>query len=227
MRKPAVIIAVVMIVVVGALAVAATARRTNLAFTLGVNSTAAVVKLGHGQEVCQLPIDVPRGGSFDRVTFKAGTFRRPGPRLDVTVRDAGGRALARGTLRAGYPDIAAAPTQTVRLNRTVGPSRVAVCFENRGRHSVALYGGVAAAARSSTAVVDGQSQPVDLELHFTRSSRSLASLVPEMFHRAALFGFEWEGGWTYFALALLLVVGGPLLLVRAVTAADGDADDVD
>ena len=222
MRRPVVVIAAVVVSLVGAMVTMAAARRTSLAFTLGVNSTAPVVVLSHGREACQQPIDVPRGGGFDRVTFKVGTFYRPGSRLALTVRGARGRVLARGELPAGYPDIAVAPSHTVHVDRSVGPSRVAVCFANRGRHRVALYGGAGAAARSSTAVVDGRSQPNDIELEFGRPSRSLAALVPDMLRRAALFGFTWEGAWTYVVLGLLLLIGGPLLLVRAVTAAEGE-----
>jgi hypothetical protein len=110
----------------------------------------------------------------------------------------------------------------VRLDRTVGPSRVAVCFANRGRHRVALYGNAPAAARSSVSILDGRRQPGDVELEFGRPSRSYAAVVPDMLRRAALFGFTWEGAWTYVVLALLLLIAGPVLIARAVNAAERD-----
>jgi hypothetical protein len=206
-----------------ALIAVAVVKRTSTAFTLGVVSTAPVVTLQAGQEACQLPIDVPSGGSFDRVAFRLGTFGAAhGPRLQVAVRDLAGTALARGTLSAGYPDITTRPVERVRLNRKVEPGRISVCLIDLERRKVAVYGGADAAARTSTAFVDGQPVSSDLELVFERDGRSLAALVPDMFRRAALFGFSWEGAWMYWLLGLAVLVCGPLLLWRALESAARD-----
>jgi hypothetical protein len=198
-----------------AMAVVALAQRTSLAFTLGVARAAAVARLGPGEQVCQEPIDVPAGGAFDRVTL--GASGRGALRL--TVRDARGRVLAAGTLAGGPAGVA----RRVRLDRTVrAPQRVAVCVENRGPGRAGVYGDADLAARTSTAVKDGRPLRRDLSLVFERAPRSVASEVPRMLSRAALFRFPGLGAWAYVVLALLLVVAGPLLLIRALRAATAD-----
>jgi hypothetical protein len=198
-----------------ALAGVALAQRTSLALTLGVARAAAVARLAPGQQACQQPIDVPSGAAFDRVAL--GVSGRAAVRF--TVRGAGGGVLATGTLAGGSAGVA----RRVRLDRTVRASqRVAVCVENRGPGRVGVYGDADLAARTSTAVKDGRPLRRDLSLVFERRPRSLASEVPAMLSRAALFRFPGLGAWAYVVLGLLLVVGGPLLLVRAVRAASAD-----
>jgi hypothetical protein len=219
MRSARAVLAAVLVAGLVGLVAIASLTRTDLGFTLGVVSTAPVAALERGQEVCQQPIDVPGGGSFNRVAFRVGTFNRPhGPRLAVAVRDLGGRLLAHGDLPAGYPDIGVRPVERVRLDRSVGPGRISVCLANDGEQKVAVYGGADAAARSSRAFVDGKAVPADIELAFNRTPRSLAELTPRIFERAALFGFSWEGAWLYWALAIAVLLGGPWLLWRAIVS---------
>src|SRR4051794_17786973 len=195
-----------------ALAVVAVAQRTSLAFTLGVARAAAVARLAPGEEACQQPIDVPSGGAFDRVAL--GVSGRAALRL--TVRGAGGGVLATGTLAGGSPGVA----RRVRLDRTVRASqRLAVCIENRGPGRLGVYGDADLATRTSTAAKDGRPLRRDLSLVFERAPRSVASEVPTMLSRAALFRFPGLGAWAYVVLAVLLVAGGPLLLIRAVEGA--------
>jgi hypothetical protein len=223
MRSARVVILGTTVAGVVALAVVAVAHRTSLAFTLGVARAAAVARLGPGEQACQRPIDVPSGGAFDRVALGVGTYGRPGSPLRLTVREAsGGRALATGALAGGYPDVARQPAARVRLDRTVRAPRVSVCVENRGPARIGVYGDADLAARTSTAVKDGRPLRRDLSLVFERAPRSVASEVPAMLERAALFRFPGFGAWAYVALAVLLVVGGPLLLIRAVQAASAD-----
>jgi hypothetical protein len=223
MRSARVIVVGVTLAGVLGMAVVALAQRTSLAFTLGVARASAVARLGPGERACQRPIDVPSGAAFDRVALGVGTYGRPGSPLRIVVRPAsGGRALAIGTLAAGYPDVARQPVERVRLDRTVRAPRVAVCVENRGRRRVGVYGDVDLAARTSTALKDGRPLRRDLSLVFERAPRSMASEVPTMLARAALFRFPGLGAWVYVLLGALLAVGGPLLLIRAVqAAADG------
>jgi hypothetical protein len=201
------------------LALLAVTHRTNLAFTLGVIRAAPVVSLAHDQSACQRPIDVPGGGRFDRVALSVGTFQRAGSPLEVTIRGGQGRLVGRGVLPGGYPDIAQAPVHQVRLGRSVGPQRVVVCVRNQGDRRIALYGNADAAARSSTAFKDGRPIKADLSLEFERGSRSLASELPRLLDRAALFRAPWLGAWTYWILAVALLLGAPWLLVRALRTA--------
>src|SRR3954468_21477359 len=195
-----------------ALAVVAVAQRTSLAFTLGVARAAPVARLSPGEQACQRPIDVPAGGAFDRVVL--GASGRAALRL--TVRDARSGPLATGTLAGGSAGVA----RRVRLDRTVRASqRVSVCVEDRGPGRLGVYGDADLATRTSTAVKDGRPLRRDLSLVFERAPRSVASEVPTMLSRAALFRFPGLGAWAYVVLGLLLVIGGPLLLIRAVQAA--------
>src|SRR5215218_3484681 len=221
MRSARLVIAGLTAAAVLALAVVAVAQRTSLAFTLGVARAAVVARLGPGEEACQRPIDVPSGAAFDRVALAVGTSGRPGPPLRLTVRAArGGGVLAAGALRGGYPDVERRRVTRVRLDRTVrAPQRISVCVENGGPRRVGVYGDADLAARTSTAVKDGRPLRRDLSLVFERAPRSVASEVPAVLDRAALFRFPGLGAWAYVALAVLLVVGGPLLLIRAVHAA--------
>src|SRR4051812_44868074 len=99
MRRPAVLAAVLCaIAVVAALAVGAL-QRASLAFPRGVTAAGGGVTLGRGEQACQSPIEVPTGGSFDRITLALGTFHRTGPAVGVDVRDtATQRPLAHGAI---------------------------------------------------------------------------------------------------------------------------------
>jgi hypothetical protein len=222
MRSARVVVIAAMAALVVGGALMAVRHRTSLAFTLGVVRAAPAVVLGHGQRACQRPIDVPAGGAFDDVGVSVGTFQRAGSPLALTVQDQGGRVVGRGTLAGGYPDIASIPVHHVPLDRTVGEGRIAVCVRNEGARKVALYGNADAAARSSTAFKDGRPIKVDLSLEFGRSSRSLASELPRMLDRAALFRAPWLGPWVYWILAVALLLGAPWLILRALrSAGDG------
>jgi hypothetical protein len=223
MRSARVVVLGAMAVLVVGVVLIAVLTRTSLAFTLGVIRAAPAVTLDAGQQACQRPIDVPAGGAFDRVGLSVGTFQRAGSPLAIDVQDLGGRALARGTLAGGYPDIASAPVHQVALDRTVSEGRVAVCVTNRGPRKIALYGNADAAARSSTAYKDGRPAKVDLSLEFGRSSQSWASELPRMLDRAALFRAPWLGPWVYWILVAALFVVAPWLLLRALRTAVGGA----
>jgi hypothetical protein len=214
---PSVRAVVVAIAIAGAgLAAVALLQRTSLAFTPGVVPAAPVVALGPGRQACQRPLDVPGGGGFDSVSLVLGGIRGPGSPATVAVRAADGRPLAGGRVAGGY---GARSEQRVDLGRIVAPGRIEVCVRNDGRRRLAVFGNVDAAARTSSAARDGRPLHADLALVLERAPRSIASEVPDMLSRAALFRFPWMGAWTYVLLAALLCVVAPWLLVRAATAA--------
>lgn len=220
MRRARVVIVVVLLSGLIGLVALAMLERTSLGFTLGVVSSAPVAPLSGGQEVCQLPIDVPNGGDFNRLAFRVGTYgKQAGPPLVASVRDLAGRTVARGELAAGYPDIGASRVEGVRLDNTVDAHRIEVCLANLGPGRVAIYGGADAAARSSSAFLDGRPISADIEIAFDRGARSLAELAPNIFERASRFGFAWEGAWLYWLLGSALLFGGPWLLWRALALA--------
>jgi hypothetical protein len=220
MRKAEAILAGLCAFAVLAFGAVAALHKDPLAFTLGVTNAGPVAQLPAGTEACQTGIAVPPDAGFDRVTFSAGTFHRAGPPLDVTVLKSDTRSvIARGRLAGGYADIAEAGSHTVEVGEVAAGSRIDVCFTNRGRKNVALYGNVGAASRSTSASVAGKPVAVDLNLVFERPSRSWLSLASAAADRAALFRAGWVSGWAYLLLAALVVVVVPALLVAALRGA--------
>ena len=205
----------------GVILVAAIAllHRTSLAFTPGVVPATSVVTLGPAQQACQQPVDVPDGGEFDRVRVVVGARGGSPAPLRVAVRGADGRVLAAGTVAGDY---GARSERRVRLDRTVHPGRVSVCVANAGTGATNVFGNTDAAARTSTAFRDGRPLHADLSFVFERAPHSLASELPDILDRAALFRAPWLGSWIYVVLAALLLVVAPWLLVRAVQAAERD-----
>ncbi|WCB96583.1 hypothetical protein DSM104299_05347 [Baekduia alba] len=212
------------VVVVGVLAFAliVTLRQTPKAFTVGVQSGGVAVSPRAGQTACQAPLDVPRGGAFDRVRLKLGTYRKAGPPLDVLVRRGiRGPVLAHGTLPGGYPDITTDATQVVGLDRKIaaGTSGLAVCVKNGGPNRVALYGNGDAANRTSTATLDGKPASVDIDMIFERAPRSYGSELSTILSRAVLFRSPRLSDTLYFLVLALLVaaaIAGVAVALRSV-----------
>jgi hypothetical protein len=196
---------------------------TPRAFTLGVTNGLVAAELQPGQQACQAPIAVPEDGGFDRVKFSLGTYKRPGPAVDVAVLPAGGGTpLRSGRLPTGYPDVDRAPSHTVTVGGVPAGRRISVCLTNRGPNKVAVYGNADLANRTSTARRDGKPLHTDLNLAFERNDRSLAALAPAIVDRAALFRAAWVGPWTYALLLLVVVLAVPALLARSIRAAETD-----
>jgi hypothetical protein len=184
----------------------------RLAFTLGVRSVQVSARVEPRHEVCQGPVDVSE--EFSAVRFMVGTFFRPGVPLEVTVRDtANGAVLARGRNSGRYRDNArlVVPVGAVRQG-----SRVRVCVRNAGRRPLALYGGRATAAPSSSATLDGRRLDTDVAFDFLRKRPvSMLSIVPTVFERMALFRPGFVGAWTYWLLLAAVALGAPALLALA------------
>ena len=221
MRRPAWVAAIACVITLLALASVALAQHTRFAFTLGVAPATAAVTLQPGQEACQTPILVPPGGSFDRVVLKLGTFFQAGPDVEVQVRELGTeRVLGRGRIAAGYGDVGSVPEHAVGVGDVREGARVKVCVADRGSRRVAVYGNADAASRTSSATLNGRPTGTDMTMRFETAPRSLASLAGDMAERAALFKTSWAGPWTFWLLALLVLVAVPVLLVRAVRLVD-------
>lgn len=187
------------------------------AFTLGVRPVKGVAWLSPGSEACQSPLFVQQ--RFRGVAFDVRS-RGPGAAVEVIVKRRQ-EVLASGRLERGY---AAPSTQRVRLDRTVPADLdVAVCLRNRATASLALTGDISAGLGQGELRVDGRKRDDDLRLVFLRERpRSALSLVPEMLRRAALFKQAWVGPWTFWTLLALVVLGAPLLLAGALSAAATD-----
>jgi hypothetical protein len=213
-----VLVAVISAAVLG-LAAYSALHRTSLAFTLGVPPAFPAVSLHRGQTACQAQIDVPANAAFDQVAVPVGTYFRRGSPLLATIRDAGGRRIAIGRLGGGYPDIGQRSLERIHLNRSVSASRIAACITNRGPRRVALFGNGGQATRRSVALKNGRPLPFDITFSFERRPRSLAAMARSIAARASLWRFPGMPAWSYAALAVLLVLAGPLLLARALSAA--------
>ncbi|HEY6760995.1 MAG TPA: hypothetical protein VI318_15975 [Baekduia sp.] len=200
-----------------ALVIVQASQSTNLAFTVGAAPQAPIAALKAGQTVCQRQLNVPPHAGFDQIALQVGTHHRPGPPLDVVVRNHDtGRILGRGTLRAGYPDI---PTgggdRVVATGAVAADQPIDVCVTNRGPRSVALYGSGALANRNSDAVLDGKETAYDVTMVFQDARHSRGSELADMFQRASLFRPGFVGAWTYWILVALMVLAVPALLWRA------------
>jgi hypothetical protein len=225
LRPTLVLIGVVALGAIALTLVAATSR-DQLAFTLGVTNGLVAADLRSGDVACQAPVAMPDAdATFDRVVFSLGTYRRPGPPVDVTLRPArGGPVLAQGQLAGGYPDVDRAPSQAVVVGHVSSRAPMRVCLRNRGPGKVAVYGNAGIASRTSSATVDGKAVQTDLNLRFERfEPRSLLSLAGAMARRAALFRASWFGAWTYALAALLVLVAVPTLLVLALRTAAAES----
>jgi hypothetical protein len=210
MRKASIAFLVVAGVgVASALLAGARDSPSPLAATLGVVPQEVAVSIPPGQQGCQTPIDL--SASFASVQINVGTYRHLGPPISVITRRAGQPVvLSVGQLPPGYPDNSA---QTVRVKPVAGGQRVAVCVLNRGNRPLALYGGPALAARTSTATLDGKVLSTDISMVFLRRHNvQLITMLPTIFRRAALFHATWVGAWTFWLLAGALVLLVPLLL---------------
>jgi hypothetical protein len=212
MRRPAIVFAGIVTAAVLVLAALALTDRRDEAFTLGVAPAAVAADLRPDARACQEGIDV--ASSFSAIEVQVGTYQRPGEPLTVTVHEQNGSGplLARGSLPRGYPDIS---RPRIQLSPGVDSGRrVAVCVEARGERRTALYGNAGVAAPGSSLRVDDRAADTDLTLVFRNGERSLAAELPDMFARAALFKASWMGPWTFWllALAVLVLVPGALVL---------------
>jgi hypothetical protein len=207
------------------LVMGATSERRE-AFTLGVTAAGAVAELDGGEEVCQGPIRVPDSSAhFDAVRLVLGTYRKPGPAVDVTLEpERGGAPLARAHVDAGYPDITGKPSHVLDVGEFDSDRPFRVCVRNAGPGKLGVYGNGDAASRTSTAEIDGKPAGVDLTISFERSEpRSSLSLLGATLSRASLWHTSWAGTWTMVLLALVVVAGVPALLAFALRrTADGD-----
>jgi hypothetical protein len=227
MRRAApLVLAAIALVGVLALAAVAAARDDRFVYSIGVGAFTPVAVLDRGVEACQHGIRVPDDSTFDEVDVPVGTFHRPGPALELTIRaQGGGRVLARGRLAGGYPDIGQRPTEAI----ATGPTRLAgpvdVCVRNAGGRRAAIYGGAAYASPPTTMTIAGKPAPSDMSVGFSLAhGRSLLAWVPDMLERATVFKSAVVGRGLLILLGLLVFAGVPLALALALRAAAREDD---
>jgi hypothetical protein len=198
-------------------------QRPSEAFTLGVQPVVPLF-VEEGETLCQGAIEVP--ADFAGVRFIVAAAVVSSPPAQVRVLDErSGRVLSSGTLRSVPSE---ATTVDVELDPVEAGERVRVCLRPAG--GLLVSGNADAAARGSTATIDGQAQERDVAIVFLRERRtSVLGLADEIATRAALFHGGWVGAWTIWLVAALLVTAFPLLLglaLKRLGDAPGDQPSV-
>lgn len=209
MRRATTVVAAVCALAVVALLGVSLVQRTELAFTPGIAPAIPVAKLPTGAKLCQWPLQVPPGGAFDRVVVSAGGGRD----VELTLERTGAGGVLR---RATVPTSARVQSRSITVERVPDGTRFDVCITNRGGGTVEVLGNADTASRTSSSTVDGKPTGLDMTVRFEREPRSMFSLIGDMLDRASLFKASWFGAWTYWLLTAAVLVGVPLLLVRAV-----------
>lgn len=217
MRSAAGAFAVVFAVGLVALLLIGLGERTSLAFTLGVQP-AKQIYLHDGATLCQAPVEVAEDFSALRLTLQAAVVS--GPAATVDVFDARtGKRLTQGRIRPGYPSRTTAvdvPLRPIHAGRVIR-----VCISTVSRSGLNVLGNASAAARRTSASLNGKRIPADLDLVFLRDrDTSVLGMTSDIFRRAALFHGGWVGTWTIWGAALLLVTAFPILLVLALRRTD-------
>ncbi len=212
----------VLVVAVGVLGLVAVAAADRRGFRLGLN-TESIVVVEPGQEACRTLIRPPQAGA-NQVTFWARGESASASVPPITVRVRKGRLsqlLAIARLPAGPAGV-----RHARLRGSVaGGRKVAACFENAGPGSVLLTPRPGTPTRVVAARLSERTDNVDVALELVRApERSLLSVAPDIFERAALFRPGWVGAWTFWVLALGVVLAAPALLGWALRAALADED---
>jgi hypothetical protein len=211
--------------VAGLLAVVAVAltQQSSLVYSLGVKPGVPAATLERDARACQAPVRPPRDVTFDRVGFLLTTSGRPGPPLQVEVRDAGTeRTLASGRLAGGYADLDPADPQehVVEVGRVHTDAPLELCLVNEGSRPVSVMGQVGIASPPTSGTLDGAPLETDLTFNLRSGDSSLAAVLPQIAERAARFRAGWVGPALYLVLALAILVGAPLLLARGLAQAD-------
>ncbi|MFL5825940.1 MAG: hypothetical protein ACJ76V_05400 [Thermoleophilaceae bacterium] len=190
-----------------ALALTAAGHDQHLAYSPGIAPFDAGRTLTGGETSCQ-QFDLPVVA--DAVTLPVRSAG-PGPPLDVLARGAGGRVIGRGSVAGGY---ASGHMVSTRVGPMPAGSKVEICVRNAGGASV---------------VVPGENGTMDIAFLRTKPKSTL-SLLGDALDRASVFRPGWVGGWTFWVLLALVGVGAPLVLARALAAAEREdlaGDDLD
>jgi hypothetical protein len=185
--------------------IAGLTRTSDLVYGDGV-APLAQTDFSPGQRICQQPIVLPDGSRFERVRLFAGARGTPGPPLEVSI----GSRTAR--LPGGY---GAHTALLAPLGGGEGSLRV--CVRNVGDRPATIWGSSARNGTSaSAATLDGKPVDYDVSLRFERETpRSLLALVPAIGERASQFKPGVVSSGSLLALALIVLLGVPVLLVVA------------
>jgi hypothetical protein len=200
-----------------AIAIAALTPREHYTGTSSVRLRSFPIELAKGQQLC-VPQPIPAGTG--RVELWVDTAGAPRPRIEPEVLRAGGAPL-RGRLIT--PNAVGPHKLMFAIPETPGePESVPgeVCLLSHGKLFVGGMG--QASPFDEVPTVDGREAPSRIAIWFrppAGEKRSVASMLPDVFRRAALFRPGVVGPWLYAAILFLvlpgLVYAGLRLLARA------------
>lgn len=212
-----------------ALLIAGATTTSRTVQTLGVLGVYPVAPIAAGQEVCESPIGL--ADSVDTLSFPIGTFGKPGPALEATVRPANsGIVLGHARKPGGWVDDGT--PKDFHIGHVAADQTVTVCVRNLGGSKAYVYGDIDTGnfgagylgfrVTTSRSVARIQDIPIagDLSVKFISAhQRSLLTRLPAAFRHASQFRPGGVGPWTYWLLAALLVLAAPAGLWRAVSSA--------
>jgi hypothetical protein len=198
------------------LSIAAATDHRNTAFSLDVADNLPVVALNPNQALCQ-------GALLARAPFSSiGVWADPAALLRVSLRtEPSHRILIRRT-------VALPQTPTGRSVLPVGDAgsrvrgRFTVCIRNVGRRAVVFEGGQPT-RYSGRLSAGGKVSPLVVAMVFLRShGPTLASLLPDIFARAALFKLSWVGAWTFWLLLVAAICAFGIAGAAVLAALEAD-----
>ena len=228
MRSGAVIaLAVVVLAGLVAAAIGAAGTRRTESQTLGMLPVEPLTTIGLADRVCQRPITPADPIRAVALVLAPGATTRGPVRVTVRKPDIGNKGTGTVLAEATRPrEVLTGQPQTWVLDKPVTPEQfLDVCVEQNGREPIELWGDTAVGRTPATsqAFKNGRLLGGDLYMTFPDpDGGSLLDRLPAAFRHAAPYKLSGIGGWTFWVLALLIVVGGPLLLARAVSAAERD-----
>ncbi len=187
---------------------------------IGVPAAGPISTLTPNEELCQRPLDIDHAARIVGVAIYNGP--NPGPPVRIRVSDADtGRPLASATVPAGWtldPGSYFGLTMPRALPADHG---LEVCARNDGKRTIELYGKESLSASNLYRGDDNIGG--DWAIYFPLepgTGRNYLEMIPDFLRRASVLRPGFVGPATYVVLALLLLVGGPLLLWRAISRAE-------
>jgi hypothetical protein len=182
----------------------------------------ATIPLKPGHPICFDHAVAERHSEF--VRFRVSSPDGPAPQMTVTID--GPTYAAKATIPAGLLD-----TQTAQAPIPAPPTDepVRVCISNDGKTPTALFASTDRAQSRSLATIDGKLQAGSVWFAFYEPRwRAISERVPLTIDRMTVFRPGWVHPWLLWIIAILFLVGVPVVSVWALVRAlrDDGADDL-
>ena len=206
------------ILVIGVAGVVLSMARDRRGFDYTLNTrTAVTLKPDH--VACRRSVK-PKAGGLNALRFFIDTQGHPGPPLNISVFRGYTRPniVATGFLPGGYRGRRSA--QVVHIHGSAaGAYALSACVDNAGTTPIVLWPRppFRATKHSQQRGITGF-QEISLSL-IREPKRSVLSSLPTAFRRAELFRPSWVHSWMYWGMVVVLIALVPLLLLRALLAA--------